>query len=147
MEKFTASTPGSEIEIKDCSLIWHYENVTAYDATKSLLELKKILSPLANVWKLDLIQGGNMALEIRPRGRSKGSAAKELAGRNSYDFILFVGDDQDDEKFFADLPDEAYTVKVGHGRTGARLRVYSPGEAMNILRRFISSGNVLAFPA
>ncbi|XP_055346899.1 uncharacterized protein LOC129594290 isoform X2 [Paramacrobiotus metropolitanus] len=146
LNKFAELTPGSEVETKDCSLVWHYENASAYDAQKHLLEIKRVITPLANVWKLDLIQG-NMTLEIRPKGRCKGSTAKELVGRNSYDFVLVVGDDQEDESLFADWPDEAYTVKVGHGRTGARLRVFRPEEVLSLLRKFISSGNIFAVSA
>ncbi|XP_055349037.1 uncharacterized protein LOC129595929 [Paramacrobiotus metropolitanus] len=148
LEKFTEKVQGAELEKKDCSLVWHYDKASSYDAQNAVLELKRVIGPLAGVWKLDVLQG-SMFLEVRPKGRSKGSTAKEMAARNQYDFVLVVGDDSDDCSLFVDgdWPEEAVTVKVGPGRTGARLRVFRPEEVLGLLRSFKASGSVLAVSA
>jgi trehalose 6-phosphate phosphatase len=74
-------------------------------------------------WRL---QSGKGILELRPRGRDKGTAILEymmeppFAGR----LPVFVGDDCTDEYGFVAVTHAGgWAVKVGHGRTNAHYRL------------------------
>jgi trehalose 6-phosphate synthase/phosphatase len=69
---------------------------------------------------------GKKVIEVRPRGINKGQAAHNLLMRDTYDFVLAVGDDWTDEDLFKALPEGAYSVKIGYGTTNARFFLDSP---------------------
>ena len=46
---------------------------------------------------------------------SKGTVAMTLVEQKPYDFIVSIGDDTTDEDMFRQLPNWAYTIKVGSG--------------------------------
>jgi trehalose 6-phosphate synthase/phosphatase len=50
-------------------------------------------------------------------------------------FVIAIGDDYTDEDMFEALPSWAYTVKVGRGRTAARLRLQKPAEVIALLEK------------
>jgi trehalose 6-phosphate synthase/phosphatase len=49
--------------------------------------------------------------------------------------VLAIGDDYTDEDMFEVLPSWAYTVKVGRGRTVARLRLQKPADVVALLEK------------
>lgn len=119
MEAFTDTTPGSFIEEKDYSLAWHYRRADAELGTLRTTELKHVLTELLANNSLAVLEG-NKVLEIKSSSISKGRVAARLTADNKYDFILAVGDDWTDEFMFEELPENAYTIKVGTQKTAAR---------------------------
>ena len=77
---------------------------------------------------------GNMILEIKSPDANKGAVTKRWLD-DKHDFILAIGDDYTDEDIFAALPNDAYTVKVGRGKTLARYRVNSVDEVYKVLEK------------
>jgi trehalose 6-phosphate synthase/phosphatase len=132
LEKYAANTPGAFVEEKEFSLVWHFRRAKTYYAQKHLVILKKLLAPLAKKYDLS-VQQGNMILEVRPQNIHKGAAAKQLGEHT--EFILAIGDDFTDEDMFAAMPPQAYTVKVGRGRTAARYRAQGVNEVLDLLRK------------
>lgn len=130
--QYVTKVPGSFVEQKENSLVWHYRVAKQYYVKKYLTSLIKLLQPL--VKKLNLkIEQGNMILEVRPEGISKGTSALEYS--HHADFVMAIGDDTSDEEMFSALPPTAWTIKVGIGQTTARYRVKDVDEVHTLLSK------------
>ena len=135
LQIYTEKTPGSVIETKDSALVWHYRKASPYYAQKHLVVLKRLLPRYAKRYEL-IIEQGKMILEIRSRGTTKGNVAERwLTKRPS--FVLAIGDDYTDEDMFRALPDWAYSVKVGRGRSAARFRVQNSDKVIALLEKLV----------
>ncbi len=119
LEHFVERTPGSMIEEKNYSLVWHYRKVDVGLADVRANELKQRLNGLAVQLNLQILQG-HKVLEIKNADVHKGRAAAKVLGEIENDFIMAIGDDWTDEYLFRALPQMAYTVKVGVQATAAR---------------------------
>lgn len=101
-QHFTERTPGSFIEEKHVSIVWHYrladQDFGSWQAKecKSLLE-KSILSK----FPIELLSG-KKNLEIRPSVMNKGEISKRIYSwyYPLVDFIFCAGDDRTDEDMF-----------------------------------------------
>ena len=133
LEKYAARTPGAFVEMKHYSAVWHYRKVSPYHAQKSLVALRRALTPLARKYGLE-VRSGNKILEVKPQGINKGAAALEQV-KSGPDFVLAIGDDYTDEDMFTALPVTAYTVKVGRGPSAARYRVPNVERVQALLRK------------
>jgi trehalose 6-phosphate synthase/phosphatase len=134
LDKYAKLAPGAKVEEKPHSLVWHYRTVAPYYAQKYTVIIKRVFRPIVKEYGLELLQG-NKALEIKNPKVGKDVAAQRWLKKN-YDFILAIGDDMTDEDLFAVLPYEAYSVKVGRGRTAARYRLGSYKEVLALLKKF-----------
>jgi trehalose 6-phosphate synthase/phosphatase len=132
LEKYAKLTPKARVEVKPHSLVWHYRASPPYYAQKNAVIIKRVFKPLLKNYGLQLLQG-NKVLEIKNPRISKGIAAKYWLERK-YDFVLSIGDDATDEELFEALPETAYSIKVGRGRTAARFRLPNSGAAVKLLR-------------
>lgn len=133
LEKHAAKVPGAFVEKKSSALVWHYRNAKPYYAQKYLVSLKRSLKKYAAAFDLEVRQG-NMIVEVRAPGVNKGTAAMPWLQDNP-DFIITMGDDYTDEDMFATMPQDAFTVKVGRGKTIARYRAKDVRQVHHILRR------------
>jgi trehalose 6-phosphate synthase/phosphatase len=111
LEEAVAAAPGSFIEEKEYSLVWHYRPADP---------------EAANAMAGPLIE----RLEDR---LGKGDVVGFMAARGPADFRLAVGDDLTDEDLFARLDTAAWTVHVGAGPSLARFRVDGPAEVRDLL--------------
>lgn len=118
MESFTDSTPGTFIEEKEYSLAWHYRRADADLGNMRTGELKQRLSGLLDKDALAVLDG-NKVIEVKSNSINKGRVAARMAAAESYDFVMAIGDDWTDEYMFEQLPDSAYTIKVGRRKTAA----------------------------
>ncbi len=131
LNKYAGLTPGARVEIKPNSLAWHYRAAKPYQAQKYSVIIKKILKPLLDEYDLELLQG-NKVLEVKNPKISKGNAIGGWLNRD-YPFILAMGDDTTDESMFRALPAHSYSIKVGRGRTSAKLRLASSEQVLRLL--------------
>jgi trehalose 6-phosphate synthase/phosphatase len=122
LERFTDTTPRSEIEVKTTALVWHYRQVDPWFAALRVNQLMHALIPACGRAGLQIIRG-NKIVEIKPANFNKGTEARRLLEKASYDFILAIGDDVTDEDMFAALPAEAVTIKVGQFSDAARYSI------------------------
>lgn len=111
-EQITAKTPRSRMEIKKTALVWHFREVDTWLADLRVTQLVNALMTPASRLGLQMMRG-NKILEIKRPENNKGAVALELMGRDTYDFIMAIGDDTTDEDMFIALPSWAVTVKVG----------------------------------
>lgn len=136
---FTKRTPGSYVEEKDFSIVWHYRNVPSELGEARSNELMDLLSRFIAVHPNLAVVRGPMSIEVRLAELTKARAALNWLSRGSYDFIFAAGDSGDDEDLFASLPQGAITVKVGYGPSKARYYVASPQELREVLLRLAES--------
>jgi trehalose 6-phosphate synthase/phosphatase len=135
LNEYVEDTPGSSIEVKPHSLVWHYRAASVYSANKNLVLIKRSLSSQLKKYGLSLMQG-NKIIEIKNKDINKGVAAQSwLSG--SHDFILTMGDDTTDEDLFNVVPFESATVKVGRGLTKAQYRLPTNKEVVQFLEKLI----------
>jgi trehalose 6-phosphate synthase/phosphatase len=117
LESFTDRTPGTFIEEKRNSLVWHYRKTDPELASERAVELKTVLNSLISD-ELQIINGDKV-IEVVSGRYNKGTAVSEIIGAKKYDFIICFGDDVADEFMFNDLPTHAINVKVGRKNTSA----------------------------
>ena len=133
LKNYESRVPGSFVEEKEFGLAWHYRNAIPELGEIRSHELFDNLNEfLANI-NLQLMHG-NKVIEVRVAGINKGMAANHFLRIEDWDFILALGDDWTDENLFKDLPDKAFSIKVGYGTTQARLFIDSPNACRSLLR-------------
>ncbi|GAA3997086.1 bifunctional alpha,alpha-trehalose-phosphate synthase (UDP-forming)/trehalose-phosphatase [Hymenobacter fastidiosus] len=133
LELYVARTPGSFIEEKEYSLVWHFRRADADLGAVRARELLSHLTFMASNTDLQVLEG-NKVLEIKNAGINKGTAAARWISQHGPGFLLAIGDDRTDEDTFGALPAEAYTIKVGtEARSLARFHVRSTTEVRQLL--------------
>jgi len=138
MEMAVRRCPGSFIEEKRTSLVWHFRNADPIYGLRSAQELMENMeSPLNEPGEFRILDG-NHIVEVRPGEIDKGSAALRLFGKLDQPFVLAIGDDRTDEDLFSVLPPSAYAVKVGRGGSRARYHLKDPGEVVRLLEYLVA---------
>jgi trehalose 6-phosphate synthase/phosphatase len=134
-ETYVDRTPGSFIEEKTYSLVWHYRNAQKGLGELRANELMNNLKYIANDKGLQLLPGDKV-LEVKNMEINKGKAALTLVDKKEYDFIIAFGDDYTDEDVFKALPDSAVTIKVGGNLSAAKFYLRNPTEVRKLLTSF-----------
>lgn len=134
LETYTDRTPGSFIEEKTFSLVWHYRKVD-----KGLGELRAN-DLMANLRYITADKGlhmlpGSKVVEVKNMEINKGKVALTWLNDEPYDFIMALGDDHTDEDIFKNLPPEAVTIKVGSNISAAKFYLND----FNEVRAFLTS--------
>ncbi|MDY6788259.1 MAG: bifunctional alpha,alpha-trehalose-phosphate synthase (UDP-forming)/trehalose-phosphatase [candidate division WOR-3 bacterium] len=138
MEVYVDRTPGTFIEEKDFSLVWHYRNADAQLAEVRANSLKNVLMQFTGNQDIEVVEGSKI-IEVKNRGIDKGYAALKLIEGGGWDFILAAGDDRTDEDMFSVLPEYAYSVKVGIKRTSAMYNGANHEIIRNLLDKMIKA--------
>jgi trehalose 6-phosphate synthase/phosphatase len=129
-------TPGSFIEEKSHSLVWHYRNadeeLAGFRANELVSDLHYLISDLA----LQILSG-NKVIEIKSRDINKGKAVMSYIQAGNYQFILAIGDDKTDEDMFKIINDVGITVKVGDNKSAAKYYVNNTSEVRILLNNLI----------
>ena len=112
LESYVDRTPGSLIEEKTYSLVWHYRKADIELGALRALELVHDMSNLIFNQDLEIMEGKKV-IEVKVSGINKGTAAAEFLMNNPAEFILALGDDWTDEFLFKELPESSHTIKVG----------------------------------
>lgn len=132
MERYMDRTPGSFIEEKDYSLVWHYRNSNPDLAVVRARELKEAIVSMTSNLGLGVLEG-NKVIEIKNAGINKGNAALKIIAHKQYDFVFAAGDDRTDEDIFSILPGDAYSIKVGLPPSRARFTLDSVRDVRALL--------------
>ena len=134
LEMYTDRMPGSFIEEKDYSLVFHYRQCEPDMVEAKLNEVKETLTSMIRSTMLS-VQEGNKVLEVKDSRTNKGHGALAFMQNQDFDFILGVGDDTTDEDLFAALPDSAFSIKVGLGQTKANYYLRSWKSMRELLKK------------
>jgi len=136
LESWVDRTPGSFIEEKEFSLVWHYRKANPRLGELRARELiNNVSNTIANL-NLQVLEGSKV-VEVKNTGINKGRAALRWISREKWDFILALGDDWTDEDTFKALPTTAWSIKVGFGASAARFSLSSPSKATSLLRKMV----------
>ncbi len=135
LDVYTDRIPGSFVEVKEFSLVWHFRKADPEIASRKAKELMdNLVNFTANI---DVqILPGNKVIEVRNAGINKGDAIRSFIGKEKYDFILALGDDLTDEDMFRSLPKSAYSLKVGLNQSLARFNIQDHTSALDLLEAF-----------
>ncbi|MGJ3236810.1 bifunctional alpha,alpha-trehalose-phosphate synthase (UDP-forming)/trehalose-phosphatase [Marivirga sp.] len=137
LEFYIQRTPGSFLEEKEHTLVWHYRKVEKGLGDLRSSELSSHLKHFMTNKGLDVIEGDHV-VEVKPSVINKGKAAIERLKGEKTDFVMAFGDDRTDEDTFEALPDSALTVKVGSGFSYAKFAVENNEEVRALLQQFVN---------
>jgi trehalose 6-phosphate synthase/phosphatase len=132
LERYVDRLPGSWIEEKDFSLVWHYRKADREQGSIVARELSDELVALMAAVDVHVLHGAKI-VEIRQDSVNKGTAGQYFVERTEPDFILAIGDDWTDEDLFRALPESACTIKVGMAQSRAQYNVANHSEVVNLL--------------
>jgi len=136
LEQFVERTPGSLIEEKEYSVVWHFRMSHPEFSDWMAGELLGVLEGMLGDFQVSAVLG-QKCVTLKPLWISKGQIVREVLQQiPDADFHLVVGDDRSDEDMFSELGENAWTVRVGRGDTGARAYLPSPEHLLFLLRQF-----------
>lgn len=133
LETFVDRTPGSFIEEKSYSLVWHYRKVEEGLGELRANELMSTLRFITADKGLQMLPG-NKVIEIKNIEVNKGKIAYTWLENEHYDYIMALGDDHTDEDMFKAMPEDAFTIKIGSNISAARYYLRDYREVRRLLR-------------
>jgi trehalose 6-phosphate synthase/phosphatase len=130
---YEQSTPGSWLEEKRTSLVWHYRQTDPeFGAWKANQLTHELGTMMAN--EPVKIRQGRKIVEVVSSEVSKGIALRRLLHETEYAAALTAGDDSTDESMFEIDAQNLVSVKIGPEPTHARYRVRDPAAFRKFLR-------------
>ena len=135
---YEQSTPGSFVEEKRTSLVWHHRKTDPEFGTWKANELMHELGTMMANEPVK-IRHGRKIVEITAEQVSKGGAVRRLLSEKQYDLMLCAGDDQTDESMFEIEADGFLSIKVGSEPSRARYRVRDPAAFRRFLREALAA--------
>jgi trehalose 6-phosphate synthase/phosphatase len=133
LELYVDRTPGSFVEEKNYSLVWHCRKSEPDLAKLRMQELKDAVVAMSKNLNLGVFEG-NKIIEVKPTGINKGLGVQNWLAEEDWDFVLAAGDDYTDEDMFHAVGDDGYTCKIGQGPSRARYRLNSVTEFREFLK-------------
>ncbi|MBI2989140.1 MAG: bifunctional alpha,alpha-trehalose-phosphate synthase (UDP-forming)/trehalose-phosphatase, partial [Deltaproteobacteria bacterium] len=132
LEMYADRLPGSFIEEKEFSYVWHYRKADPELASLRAKELVDDLVHFTASIDVQVIQG-NKVVEVQNSGVNKGAAALHFLSKDRFEFVLAVGDDWTDEDLFKAVPEMAYSIRVGMAQSYARFNLPGPTDVLELL--------------
>ena len=131
---YEQSTPGSFVEEKSTSLVWHYRKTDPEFGTWKANQLAHELSTMMANEPVKIRQGRKI-VEATSAHISKGAAVRRAIEKMVPDLIVCAGDDQTDESMFEVELTNMITLKVGREPSQAKYRLRDP----SAFREFLSN--------
>ena len=131
-QNYSDKLPGSFVEEKDFSVVYHYRAADPELAFLRVNELAELVMRLCSDLNIQLLYGSKI-LEARGAGINKGKAARHFLSAYPSDAILALGDDKTDEDLFRVLPDSAHSIKVGTSLSRAKFNLASHLDARQLI--------------
>jgi trehalose 6-phosphate synthase/phosphatase len=123
---YEQATPGSTIEEKHSSIVWHYRKADEDFGAWKAKQLTEELSALTANYPIK-VRPGKRIVEVTAAENNKGAAVVRVLEQNdNYEVALCAGDDLTDETMFELTRPRLLTIKVGIGPTQARFRISDP---------------------
>lgn len=133
LDLYVDRTPGSFIEEKNFSLVWHCRKTEPDLAKLRTQEIKDALMALTSNLSIGVFEGSKI-VEVKLIGVNKGQAAQIWLAHEQWPFIFCAGDDYTDEDMFTALPEGAVSCKIGPGPSKAKYRLNEPTQIRNYLK-------------
>ncbi|ACU61483.1 bifunctional alpha,alpha-trehalose-phosphate synthase (UDP-forming)/trehalose-phosphatase [Chitinophaga pinensis] len=137
LDTYMDRTPGSFIEEKSYSLVWHYRKVETGLGELRANELMNTLRYFTNDIGLQILPGDKV-IEIKNVEINKGKATLTWLQDRKFEFTLAIGDDHTDEDIFKALSGDAVTIKVGSQVSAARYYLRNHHEVRAFLRTLVA---------
>jgi trehalose 6-phosphate synthase/phosphatase len=141
LDQFTASTPGSRLELKTAAIAWHFRGAQRDFGARQAHELRMLLGDALSNQPLEVLEGKKV-IEVRFRGISKAVVADQGEPHGTDRITIAFGDDRTDQDLFRALPPSSITVAVGQRLIGARYRVDGYRAVRQILRGMIADATL-----
>ncbi len=122
---YEQSTPGSWVEEKQTSLVWHHRKTDPEFGTWKAHQLTHELGTMMANEPVKIRQGRKI-VEITSSEVSKGVAIRRLLHEGSYGAVLCAGDDQTDENMFEVDAPNFVAIKIGPEPSRAKYRLADP---------------------
>jgi trehalose 6-phosphate synthase/phosphatase len=134
-EHYTGMTPGSFVEEKTSSVVWHYRNSDpefgSWKANQLVAELYEMLCNLPVE-----IHHGKKIVEVSSNQINKGMVLEHFIFVNQYDGVLCAGDDETDESMFRIRDDKIISINIGNNpKTTAKFHIANPKAFRNFLMK------------
>jgi trehalose 6-phosphate synthase/phosphatase len=137
LEHFVDRTPGSFIEEKEFSLVWHYRMADPEFGEWLANDLVANLDHMLAESPVKAVKG-QKTVEVKSLWANKGQVySRLLASGITPDFVMAAGDDVTDEDLFARLPDSAWTIHVGRNESRAKYYLSNPEEMVALLAQLV----------
>jgi len=125
LQLYEQSTPGSFVEEKRTSLVWHYRKTDPeFGAWKAHQLVDELGALMAN--EPVTIRHGRKIVEATAAQISKGAAVRRLLEEKAYALVLCAGDDQTDESMFEIEGPNMVSIKIGREPSRAKYRLRDP---------------------
>jgi trehalose 6-phosphate synthase/phosphatase len=139
LEHFVDRTPGSFIEQKEFSLVWHYRMADPIFGDWLANDLVANLDHMLAESPVKAMKG-QKTVEVKSLWANKGQVySRLLLSGTMPDFIMAAGDDVTDEDLFIRLPESAWTIHVGRNQSRAKYYLSSPDEMLALLLQLVES--------
>ena len=137
LDHFVDRTPGSFIEEKEFSLVWHYRMADPEFGDWLANDLVANLDHMLAESPVKAVKG-QKTVEVKSLWANKGQVYSRLVPSGALpEFILAAGDDVTDEDLFARLPESAWTIHVGRNQSRAKYYVSNPDEMIALLSQLL----------
>lgn len=132
LNHYAGVTPGSSVEAKSASIVWHYRQS---DPEYGLWKANQLVSELSTMMSnLPVeIHHGKKIVEVSSIQINKGCTVERFLKQNADCRLVCAGDDVTDESMFRITDPRITHIKVGKGETTAPYRIESPAA----FRRFL----------
>jgi trehalose 6-phosphate synthase/phosphatase len=138
LEQFVASTPGSRIETKISSLVWHFRGAQREHGIRQAHELRMMLGTAFSNQPWGVIEG-KKTIEVRLRAADKAVVAARVASDSELGTaIVAIGDERTDDDLFIALPASSIRVAVGRPSPHAPFVVKDYRDVRRLLRELIA---------
>ncbi|MDI6839478.1 MAG: bifunctional alpha,alpha-trehalose-phosphate synthase (UDP-forming)/trehalose-phosphatase [bacterium] len=136
LEMYVDRLPGSFVEDKEFSIVWHYRMA---DPEQSSIRAKELIDDMVNLTaNIDVqVLQGSKVVEVRTAGVDKGTSALHWISKNAFDFIMAIGDDCTDEDLFRILPETAYSIRVGMIPSYAKFNLHNYMEVRKFIEEMV----------
>jgi trehalose 6-phosphate synthase/phosphatase len=138
LDEFVARTPGTFVEEKSASLVWHYRHA---DPEFGVLQARELRLHLANAFSnapVEILVRDKL-VEVRRQGLRKELVTGSLR-ESERACVVAIGNDALDERLFDALPKGAITIHVGREATRAQFRLANAAQARGVLRALLELG-------
>lgn len=136
LRPFVGTTPGSFVEEKKFSVVWHYRQVDPeFGKWKAQQAVSEICEMTANMPVS--VSHGHKIVEISSIYVNKGTAVSQIINEYGIEKALCAGDDATDETMFRLEDPRIKSLKVGDGDTQAQMRVDGVDNFRRLLKDII----------
>ena len=135
LEHYTRCVPGSFIEEKDLSVVWHYRLAEQVFARSQAMELTEALVQLLGNTSYS-VSTGKKNIDIHHIMANKGRAVESILEKYSRldaEPIVTIGDDKTDEDMHRVLQDNNNSIHIGNPSLYAKYYLHSPNELIDLL--------------